>query len=121
MLERVGQFVARLRDELAAVGLCDRLLQRAPRRLGGGEPVGEMRLHRPDTLDVVIRVQAEPPVGAVGVEQAVPLLPGTEELDARVGASAQLADPQMSGLSHGITVQHLDKNLTSANQRSLIS
>ena len=72
------------------------VLEGAPSSLGGGEAVGQVGLHRAHARDVVVRVEAEASLGAVRVEQAVTLLPGPQEVDARARAPAQLADPQMS-------------------------
>src|SRR3954451_1472280 len=84
-----------------------------PGGLGSREPLRPVALPRPDALDVELRIQPETTVRALRREQAVASLPGTQQLWADPGATAQLTDSKDSCLGHESTIQKLDSILTS--------
>ena len=112
--ERGGQFTGRGRGGATGTGgRAGVVTKGGARRLGGGQPAGEVGLHPADPCLVRLGIQPEAARRAHRLQQAVAVLPGPEHMVADAQAPAQLADAQQRAIPrklHG-------ENCTSLRQR----
>ena len=107
--------------ELAAVGLRAGCSSARRAASAAASPSARWRLHRADSLDVVVRVEAEAPVRAVG--SSSPYRFSQARRRSTLVPVRRLSSPirRCPRSVHGVTVQDLDKDLTNADSVATVS